>query len=67
MSTGDLEGLHSSGKGFGMDGKEEEKGSPFTLGKEKTKELDKVRTRSNYVKIQPICKEEGDILEFSHC
>lgn len=32
MSTGDLEGLHSSGKGFGMDGKDEDKDStPFDL------------------------------------
>lgn len=39
MSTGEFEGLHSSGKGFGMDGTEEENDStPFTLKtEEKTK------------------------------
>lgn len=31
MSTGELEGLHSSGKGLGMDGTEEEKDSALAL------------------------------------
>lgn len=30
-STGDVEGLHSSGKGLGMDGTEAETDSDFTL------------------------------------
>lgn len=33
MSTGDFEGLHSSGKGFGIDGTDEEKDSLLTLEK----------------------------------
>lgn len=33
MSTGEFEGLQSSGKGFGMDGTEEEKDSLLTLEK----------------------------------
>lgn len=43
MSTGDFEGLHSSGKGFGMDGTEEENEStPFTLKKNRKKYKEKV-------------------------
>lgn len=33
MSTGDFEGLHSSGKGFGIDGTDEEKDSLLPLEK----------------------------------
>lgn len=48
MSTGELEGLHSSGKGLGMDGMEEEKDSLFTLEEVKIK---KNTTRSETAKI----------------
>lgn len=53
MSTGDLEGLHSSGKGFGMDGTDEEKDSTaFDLQKKKQK------TRSaNNLSVQAIKDE----------
>lgn len=37
MSTGDLEGLHSSGKGLGMEGADEEKDSPLALENVPTK------------------------------
>lgn len=39
MSTGDLEGLHSSGKGLGMEGADEEKDSALALENVPTKEL----------------------------
>lgn len=45
MSTGDFEGLQSSGKGLGMDGTEEDNDStPFAL--EKAVEMNKMRQQS---------------------
>lgn len=39
MSTGDFEGLHSSGKGFGMVGTDEEKDSLLILKKWEKSEM----------------------------
>ena len=60
-STGDLEGLHSSGNGLGMDGTEDEKDSGLFL-KESDKE-ERVRKTAER-KIIMICRLKGRFLRF---